>query len=1232
MPCTRWTSSKPPAPKKKNNPPLLDISAIAAAQRALTLARAAPGFLPWLLADVARARMASGRTVIIAADDAQASSIADAAQFFAPELALIRIPAWDCLPYDRASPSLRAAAERLTGLAALLRAPQGPELVITTVAAATQRIITPKRLQSLAAHLAPGTAIDRDALAAKLAANGYVRTDTVVEPGEYAVRGALVDLMPAAKNSGSQHGLRLDFFGDELESIRRFDPATQRTIGQATPFTLQPVSEVLLDESRIKNFRQRWLESFGAGATADPLYEAVSQGRRQSGMEHWLPLFEPELATLFDHLSPSDTIIQDHGVASAADARFDAIRDYHDNRAAVLAEPPAKRRSGSPYRPLPASALYLTPPEWADLLKARAVHTATPFAVPDGTLNAVDCQAEPPRDFTPERVAQSNGGPPVYTAIKDHIAAARAAKTRLILASYSAGSRDRLGGLLLDEGVENLVPAEDWQSAQAAAAKGQVALIILPLDHGFTQSTPRHTLQLLTEQDMLGDRLVRRRRSARKADSFMAELASLVPGDLVVHREHGIGRYDGLITLEISKRPHECVALTYEGASRLYVPVENLDVLSRYGSDSEGIALDKLGGIAWATRRGIMKERIREIAGELLKVAAERALRIGEPAIPDPHDAAQFADRFPYAETDDQLRAIEDVLADLASGRPMDRLVCGDVGFGKTEVALRAAHAAAMAGLQVAVVCPTTLLARQHFAGFSERFAGLPIRVGHLSRLVTAANAKQTREGLADGTVDIVIGTHALLSKSLEFKRLGLVVVDEEQRFGVVHKERLKALKADVHVLTLTATPIPRTLQMALTGLREMSIIATPPVDRLAVRTYVIPFDEIVIREALLREHYRGGQSFIVVPRIADLAEIEEYLHDHVPEVRPVTAHGQMSPTEVEDRMSGFVDKRYDVLLATTIIESGLDIPAANTLIVHRADRFGLAQLYQIRGRVGRAKTRAYAYLTTPPDQIVTEAAEKRLQVLSALDTLGAGFQLASHDLDQRGAGNLLGDEQSGHIKEIGFELYQSMLEEAILEARASATGTKPPAEAYSPQISVELPVLIPEDHVPDLNVRMALYRRLNELESRPEIDSFAAEIIDRFGPLPPEFQNLLAVIEIKLACLKANVSKLEAGARGALITLKDEKFANPVGLMAWIEKLGARAKLRPDQKLFVAADWSHDQTRLKGALQIATSLAKLAAGAIVKPSTPTADKAKPLPPKSLPARPGVFNSKIKTR
>ena len=1202
---------------------MIDIRRFVAATGSLTLARCAAGFLPWLMADAARA--AQGRAVFIAADDASARSLADAAGYFAPEIEVLTLPAWDCLPYDRASPGLRVAAERLAALAALSRPPAGAQLVVTTINAFTQRTLPPARVAALTAHIAPGSRIDRDALARKLAANGYVRTDTVVEAGEYAVRGSLLDLMPA----GSDHALRLDFFGDEVETLRRFDPATQRTLGAAEGFTLLPVSEVLLDEERVKAFRAGYLERFGATATGDPLYEAVSDSRRLAGMEHWLPLFEPELATLFDYLGENAVIVREAGADKAAEDRFEAIADYHDNRVAALSG-----KKGS-YRPLPADALYLAPEEWAAQLKRHAVHLASPFAVPDGTLATIDCEAEAPRDFAPERIAQAAGGAPVYAAIKAHIDERRKAGDRIILASYSGGARERLKGLLGDEGITGLADAGSWQEALAAVAKGAVALTVVPLEHGFSRIEAKSNLLVLTEQDMLGDRLVRRKRSARKADAFMAELAMLTPGDLLVHREHGIGRYEGLVAIEIARRPHDCVALTYDGGSKLYVPVENIDVLSRYGSDSEGVGLDKLGGVAWATRRGRMKDRIREIAGELLATAAARALRVADPAIPDAHGMAAFADKFPYAETDDQLRAIEDVLADLGSGRPMDRLVCGDVGFGKTEVALRAAYAAALSGMQVAVVCPTTLLARQHFAGFQERFAGLPVEVRQLSRLVTAADAKATREGMADGTVDIVIGTHAILAKSVEFKRLGLVIVDEEQRFGVVHKERLKALKADVHVLTLTATPIPRTLQMALTGLREMSIIATPPVDRLAVRTYVMPFDEVVLREALLREHYRGGQSFFVVPRIADLADIEQFIREAVPEVKPVTAHGQMAPSEVEERMSAFYDKRYDVLISTTIIESGLDIPSANTLIVHRADRFGLAQLYQIRGRVGRAKTRAYAYLTTPADQSITEGAEKRLQVLSALDTLGAGFQLASHDLDQRGAGNLLGDEQSGHIKEIGFELYQSMLEEAILEAQAAARGVKAPTEAFSPQITAEVPILIPEDYVPDLNVRMALYRRLNEMQGRSDIDGFAAEMIDRFGPLPLEAANLLAIIEIKLACLAAGVAKLEAGPRGGLITFQNDSFANPDGLMAFIERLGARAKIRPDQKLFVAAEWTQDSTRLKGALSLATSLAKLAGGAMVKPSA-TPAQGKPLPAKApapkLPARPSVFKAKIKGR
>ena len=1191
-----------------------NLARILTATAPLTLSAAPAGFLPSLLADVARA--ARGRAVFVAADDEQMRGIADAAAYFAPELAVLSFPAWDCLPYDRASPSLRASAARLATLHALRTPAKGPELLVTTVNAATQRTLTPFRIRQLVAKLAPGERIDRDKLAALLRANGYARTDTVADPGEYAVRGGLVDLWP----SGEEMALRLDFFGDEIESVRRFDPATQRSVDRIDGFTLLPASEALLDDDSIKRFRAGYRERFGATATGDPLYQAVSEGRRLAGMEHWLPLFEERLATLADHLGDDAVVIRDAGAVGAADARFESITDYHANRVRAQSSDPGS------YRPLPADTLYLSAEQWAAQIADRPIHLATPYREPE-SASVLDFDVEGPRDFTPERTAQEN----VYEAVAAFVGAQSRKGRKVVMASYSVGSRERLAALLADHGLHDTAPAETWQEALGLAASspraassavatrpsrgsdpvsaadldfarssarpervglqggGKAALVVLPLDHGFTAPD----LILLTEQDMLGDRLVRRRKKRKSADAFLAELAALTPGDLVVHADHGIGRYEGLTSIPVGQAPHDCVALGYAGGDKLFVPVENIDILSRYGSDADGVALDKLGGVAWQQRKSRMKERIREIAGELMKTAAARALRPGKVAEPDTA-FPQFVNRFPYQETDDQDRAIAETLDDLGAGKPMDRLIVGDVGFGKTEVALRAAFVAAMAGMQVAVVCPTTLLARQHYTNFVERFRGFPMHVGRLSRLVTAAEARTTREGLADGTMDIVIGTHAVFAKNTEFKRLGLVVVDEEQRFGVTHKERLKALKADVHVLTLTATPIPRTLQMAMSGLRDLSVIQTPPVDRLAVRTYVMPWDPVVIREALLREHYRGGQVYFVAPKIADLPDIERFLREEVPEVRCVVAHGQMAPTEVEDRMSAFYDRQYDVLLSTTIVESGLDIPSANTMIIHRADRFGMAQLYQLRGRVGRSKTRAYAYLTTAPGRIMTDTAEKRLQVLASLDTLGAGFQLASHDLDIRGAGNLVGDEQSGHIKEVGFELYQSMLEDAITEARTGGAIVPEKAE-FSPQITVDAPILIPEDYVPDLDLRMGLYRRMNEIEDKSGVEAFAAEMIDRFGALPEATRNLIDVIGIKLECRMARVAKLDVGPKGALVTFAEGGFPNVPGLFAYIERLKGTAKLRPDDKLVITRAWEDGRARLNGAIQLAKGLAKAA-------------------------------------
>ena len=1153
-----------------------DLKTILTAQAPLTLAGVPTGFQPSLLADLARA--AKTRAVFVAPDESAMRAIASTAAFFAPDLEIVQFPAWDCLPYDRASPTLRVMAERIAALYRLQGKTSGPQLLLTTANAATQRVLTPFRVRQLVARLAPGERIGRDKLATLLQANGYVRTDTVHDQGEYAVRGGIVDLYP----SGEDQALRLDFFGDEIESVRTFDAQDQRTTGRIDGFVLLPASEALLDEDQVKRFRSRYRETFGATATGDPLYQAVSEGRRMAGMEHWLPLFEEKMATLFDHLGQDDVIVRDTGVAAAAESRFDSIADYYENRKRAEAAQPGS------FRPLVAKSLYLDAKEWAAGLAVTHAHVTTPFHEPD-SATVLDFGVDGPRDFGPERAAQSN----VYESVVDHLSKLRKLGRKPILASYSIGARERLGNLLADHGLKGGKHAETWQEALGVADTAKtagVALVVLPLDHGFTAPG----IAVLTEQDMLGDRLVHRKKRKKSADAFLAELATLTPGDLVVHMDHGIGRYEGLTSIPVGQSPHDCVALSYAGGDKLYVPVENIDVLSRYGSSEEGATLDRLGGEAWQRRKSKMKERIREIAGELIATAAERALHPGDVLEPDPSGYPSFVDRFPYEETDDQDRAIDDVLGDLAAGKPMDRLIVGDVGFGKTEVALRAAFVAAMGGKQVAVVCPTTLLARQHYNNFVARFEGFPMNMGRLSRLVTASEAKATREGLADGTIDVVIGTHALLAKTIDFKRLGLVIVDEEQRFGVTHKERLKGLRADVHMLTLTATPIPRTLQMAMSGIRELSVIQTPPVDRLAVRTYIMPFDPVVLREALLREHYRGGQSFVVTPRVADLPEIEDFLREQVPEIRFVVAHGQMSPTEVEERMSAFYDKKFEVLVSTTIIESGIDIASANTMIVHRADRFGLAQLYQLRGRVGRSKTRAYAYLVTPPERQMTTTAEKRLKVLSDLDSLGAGFQLASHDLDIRGAGNMLGDEQSGHIKEVGFELYQAMLEEAIMDAKSGGLASNRPRD-FSPQITVDAPILIPEEYVPDLDLRMGLYRRLNELEQGQEIEAFAAEMIDRFGPLPDATDNLIRVIEIKLNAKKACVSKIDVGPKGVLVSFHNDTPPNIEKLLAYVERLNGVARLRPDSKLVLQRAWGDPKARLHGALQLSKGLAKAA-------------------------------------
>ncbi len=1163
--------------------PGFDAKTVLSFDTSLTIGNVPSGMEAILLAEMAR----TGQSIAYVMSDGQ--RMADLEQmlgFVAPDIPVLTLPAWDCLPYDRVSPSADTSARRLAALSGLISHGKKPHpaIVLVTVNAMLQKMAPRDIIESLAFSAKPGNQIRMDDIAARLERNGFDRVATVREVGEFAVRGGILDVFVP----GTEEPVRLDFFGDTLESIRTFDPASQRTIGQARSLDLNPMSEVTLTPDTIARFRKNYLSLFGAATRDDALYQAVSEGRRYAGMEHWLPLFYEKLETAFDYLA-GFRIVTDHTAREAAAERSKLVLDYFEARRTSGETKVATQ--GAPYKPVSPGQLYLDRKGFEATLEAVSAIRLTPFnehdvaGRPVATLDA----HTGPRWARPVTENADEERVNVFDLAVKHIADKRAKGWKVLITGWSEGSLDRLLQVLNEHGLEKIKPVQALKEVDKLG-KGEAASAVLSLEAGFETGN----LAVIGEQDILGDRMVRRSKRRKRAADFISEVAGLDVGSLVVHAEHGIGKFVGLRTIEAAGAPRDCLELHYADDAKLFLPVENIDLLSRYGSDAAEAQLDKLGGGAWQMRKAKLKKRLLDMAGDLIRVAAERMVRKAPVLVAPDGLYDEFAARFPYDETEDQLNAIDSIRDDLGLGRPMDRLICGDVGFGKTEVALRAAFLAAMNGVQVAVVVPTTLLARQHFRTFSERFRGLPIRVQQASRLVGTKELALTKKEVAEGKTDIVVGTHALLGQGISFANLGLLIIDEEQHFGVKHKERLKELKGDIHVLTLSATPIPRTLQLAMTGVRELSLITTPPVDRMAVRTFISPFDALVIRETLMREHYRGGQSFYVCPRLADLADIHAFLQSDVPELRVAVAHGQMAAGELEDIMNAFYDGKYDVLLSTTIVESGLDVPTANTLIVHRADMFGLAQLYQLRGRVGRSKVRAFALFTLPVNKVLTTMAERRLKVLQSLDTLGAGFQLASHDLDIRGAGNLLGEEQSGHIKEVGFELYQQMLEEAVAEVKGDDDVQE---SGWSPQISLGTSVMIPENYVPDLHLRMGLYRRLGELTELSEIDGFGAEMIDRFGPLPKEVQHLLKVVYIKSLCRTANVEKLDAGPKGVVVQFRNREFPNPAGLVGYIAKQGSLAKIRPDHSVFLTRDLPTPEKRLAGAAMVMTQLAELAKG-----------------------------------
>ena len=1141
------------------------------------------GFDGRVVADLTKAARSGDQPGIhlhVVREDQRLNELQAAVAFFAPDVAIVPFPPWDTVPYDRTSPNPEIVAKRITALGKLaVGRCKRPTLVLTTVNSILQRVQPRSFIRGAIKTIVQGQHLDPVDLIKRLESYGYDRSSVVMGPGEYAQRGGILDLYPP----GRSYPIRLDFFGGQLETIKAFDAETQRSLKPVLKFSLMPVTEVAFGAAATALFRTRYVALFGGNTGDDPLYEAVSSGQRYVGQEHWLPLSYPSLETLFDYL-PGVGISFDHLSDEAIQRRFEQIREHYETRVDSLE---GQRFGTPPYKPVPTNQMYLNDKDWMAVLNARTVSRLTPFD-DLGSTNVHAMHGKRGCTFAAER---ANPDANVFDAAVAHIRHIHSENRRVILACWTPGERERLITLLEEHNLNDMTKVESFADVQVMRPN-ETAFAVFSIEESF--ETP--DFAVIAAQHILGGRLVHQRRRAKKAAAdILTEAISLSAGDLVVHSDHGIGQFTGLQTITAFGAAHDCLELQYAGGDKLFLPVENIELLSRYGSDKGDTQLDRLGGVGWQTRKAKLKKRLREIANELIKMAALRAMREAPVLIPPRGAYDEFVARFSYEETEDQTASIDAVLMGLASGKPMDCLVCGDVGFGKTEVAIRAAFVAAMNGLQVAVVVPTTLLARQHFRTFSQRFHGLPVTIAQASRMVSSKELVEVKAGLKYGTINIVVGTHALLGKSIEFARLGLLIIDEEQHFGVNHKEQLKKMRENVHVLTLSATPIPRTLQLALTGVRELSLITTPPVDRLVVRTFISPFDPVILKEALQRERFRGGQTYYVAPRISDLDDIAAFLRKTVPDLAFARASGQMSPTELEDVMTAFYEGKYDILLSTAIVESGLDVPNVNTLIVHRSDMFSLAQLYQLRGRVGRSRTHAYAYITTSPGQKLTEGAEKRLKVLQSLDTLGAGFSLASHDLDIRGAGNLLGEKQSGHIREVGFELYQSMLEEAVAVMKG---GDLEEDDKWSPEIQLGTSIMIPETYVADLQLRLGLYRRLSSFEKRSEIDAFAAELVDRFGPLPPDVEHLLDVMEIKGLCRAAGIAKVDAGSKSAVITLHNGRFANPEGLISFVQNSRGLLKAQPDRRLVYRSDWNLPELRLKGVRKLVQEFADLAAKA----------------------------------
>ncbi|MEM7072065.1 MAG: transcription-repair coupling factor [Pseudomonadota bacterium] len=1147
----------------------------------------------WLLTSLAK--LHPGRIVAVARDDRSMRICQGQLKFFAPQLPCLALPAWNCLPYDRVSPDPQLAGERLQSLKRLHNAPPDQAMIILTTATALCQKLVPRGF--LTAHsfqIATGDMVELSSFAERLARLGYSHSASVQIRGEFAVRGGLIDFFPIDGDAP----VRLDFFGDEVEQIRLFDPETQLSNARIRQVELLPAREFILDSDSCNRFRRHYRSHFGTESVRDPIYHSVSEQAFYPGLEHWMGFLHARLDRLADYVGDGACWCLFDGSEAAISAHMESVLDYYQVRQEACAEAnqtKSQRKGGSDirmgeveqYRPAPPEKLYLNDPAMIGFGK-RVVRLIADRRRPEGDV--IDPGLRRVQDFTAVRHDPARD---LMTALIQRLRNAEG-KQRLIALPSDAALR-RLVDLLGRHDMQ-VTEIASWQDTRHHR---QIAACVMALDQGFVSD---HLL-VLSEADIFGQRKLVRRRSTKRAAQAAFELTSLIPGEVVVHAEHGIGRFEQLETLTLAGVDHDCMRLCYHGDNRLYVPVENIDQLSRFGGSHDPghtQPLDRLGASSWQERKAKIKGRLKQIAAGLIRLAAQRKLAQASIInIPQGH-YDEFVARFPFEETEGQLRAMDDVIDDLRTGQPMDRLVCGDVGFGKTEIALRAAFLIAMSGRQVAFVAPTTLLARQHYQLFIDRFQGWPVKIAQLSRLVSPPAVRASLDAIKRGECDIAIGTHLLLGKRVAFADLALLIVDEEQRFGVEQKERLKKLGKDCHVMSLSATPIPRTLQMALSGVRDLSLLSSPPIDRLSVRTYVMPYDAMIIADAIRRERYRGGQIFYVAPRIKDLSRLEERLRGLVPDLRILIAHGAMREQELEQVMGNFIAGQADLLLATNIVESGLDVARANTMIVHRSDLFGLAQLHQLRGRIGRTNIRAYCYFTITPDREIATIAKRRLETIQTLDSLGAGFTLASHDMDLRGAGNLLGAEQSGHMREIGAELYMRMLSDAVdahqsSDSQSAGRSQEEGRPSWSPTLNLGATVMIPPSYVRDVTLRMALYRRLSMLENRDELDAFEQELEDRFGQLPGAVHQLISVIVIRNLCYKAGIERIDAGQRGAVLTFYKNRFANPKGLVEFMQKQGARVRLNSDHRLTVMADWQVLQQRIKGVTKLVDRLSVIA-------------------------------------